>query len=51
MIHGTAHLIWVLETDSELHVLCRPAICRDTQEILDAAIRSAAEGVTVTLPN
>ncbi len=50
MIHGTAHFIWALETESELHVLCRPAICRDTQEVLDAAIRSAAEGVTVSLP-
>ena len=51
MANGTAHFLWALETDSELHPLCRPAICRDTQEVLDAAIRSAEDGARVTLPS
>ncbi len=50
MANGTAHFIWALETGSEFYPLCRPAVCRDTQEVLDAAIRSAREGVTITLP-
>ncbi len=50
MANGTAHFLWALETGSELHPLCRPAVCRGTQEVLDAAIRSAKEGTSVTLP-
>ena len=50
MASGTAHFVWALETGNEFHPLCRPAVCRDTQEVLDAAIRSAAEGVSITLP-
>ncbi len=50
MANGTAHFVWALETGSEFYPLCRPAVCRDTQEVLDAAIRSAREGVTITLP-
>lgn len=50
MANGTAHFLWALETGNEFHPLCRPAVCRDTQEVLDAAIRSAGEGVRVTLP-
>lgn len=50
MANGTAHFLWALETNSEFYPLCRPAVCRDTQEVLDAAIRSAKEGTSVTLP-
>lgn len=50
MTSGTAHFLWALRTQSEFHPLCRPGVCRDTQEVLDAAIRSAREGVRVTLP-
>lgn len=50
MASGTAHFLWALETGNDLHPLCQPAVCRDTQEVLDAAIRSAREGASVTLP-
>lgn len=50
MTNGTAHFLWALETGSDFHPLCRPAVCRDTQEVLDAAIRSAREGVSIPLP-
>ena len=50
MANGTAHFLWALETGNEFCPLCRPAVCRDTQEVLDAAIRSAKEGASVTLP-
>ncbi len=50
MANGTAHFLWALETGNDVHPLCRPSTCRDTQEVLDAAIRSAREGVRVTLP-
>ncbi len=50
MANGTAHFLWALETGNEFYPLCRAAVCRDTQEVLDAAIRSATEGVSVTLP-
>ncbi len=50
MANGTAHFLWALETGSEFYPLCRPSVCRDTQEVLDAAIRSAREGASVTLP-
>lgn len=50
MASGTAHFLWALQTGSEFYPLCRPGICRDTQEVLDAAIRSAKEGVSLNLP-
>ena len=50
MASGTAHFLWALETGNEFHPLCRPAVCRDTQEVLDAAIRSAREGAAESLP-
>jgi predicted dehydrogenase len=50
MANGTAHFTWALATGSEFYPLCRAAVCRDTQEVLDAAIRSAKEGASVTLP-
>lgn len=49
MANGFAHFLWALETGSELYPLCRPAVCCQTQEVLDAAIRSAQEGVSVAL--
>lgn len=48
--NGTAHFLWALSTGEPFHGLCQAEGCRDTQEVLDAAIRSAAEGVAVTLP-
>jgi predicted dehydrogenase len=51
MANGFAHFLWALETGNELYPLCRPAVCCQTQEVLDAAIRSAREGVNVTLPS
>jgi len=51
MANGTAHFLWAVETESEFYPLCRAAVCRDTQEVLDAAIRSAQQGVRVTLPS
>ncbi len=50
MANGTAHFLWALTTQSEFYPLCRPGVCRDTQEVLDAAIRSAQDGSSVTLP-
>lgn len=50
MTCGTAHFLWALKTGHEVYPLCRPAVCRDTQEVLDAAIRSAQQGVSVALP-
>ncbi len=50
LANGTAHFLWALETHSEFHPLCRPTVCRDTQEVLDAAIRAAKEGAGVMLP-
>lgn len=49
MTCGTEHFVWALETGNELHPLCRPAVCRATQEVLDAAIKSADQGTTITL--
>lgn len=50
MANGTAHFLWALETGGEFYPLCQPAVCRDTQEVLDAALRSARENISVTLP-
>jgi predicted dehydrogenase len=50
MANGTAHFLWAVQSQSEVHPLCRPSTCRDTQEVLDAAIRSAREGTSVSLP-
>ncbi|MDZ7619592.1 MAG: Gfo/Idh/MocA family oxidoreductase [Patescibacteria group bacterium] len=50
MANGTAHFLWAIETGSEFYPLCRPAVCRDTQEVLDAAILAARDGATVTMP-
>lgn len=47
---GTAHFLWALETGNEFYPLCRAAVCRDTQEVLEAAIRSAQQGASVTMP-
>ena len=51
MANGTAHFLWALENDCELYPLCRPSVCRDTQEILDVAIRSAQQGEGLSLPS
>lgn len=50
MANGTAHFLWALETGQDLYPLCDPLVCRDTQEVLAAAIRSAQEGTAVALP-
>ena len=49
MTNGTDHFLWALDTGNDFHPLCRPAVCRATQEVLDAAIKSADEGTSVAL--
>ena len=48
--NGFAHFLWALETGKDVYPLCRPEICRNTQEVLDAAIQSAQQGQRITLP-
>lgn len=50
MANGFAHFLWALETGNDVYPLCRPAVCRNTQEVLDAAILAAKQGASVTLP-
>ncbi len=50
MSSGTAHFLWGLATDEEFCPLCRPDACRDTQEIIEAAIVSSQTGRDISLP-
>lgn len=50
MANGTAHFLWALATGSEFHPLCRAEACRNTQEVLEAALLSARTGAAVSLP-
>jgi len=50
MASGSAHFLWALTTGAEFHPLCRAATCRDTQEVLEAALLSAKTGASVSLP-
>jgi len=50
MANGTAHFLWALATGSEFHPLCRAETCRNTQEVLEAALLSARTGAAVSLP-
>ena len=50
MASALAHFLWALSTDEDFCPLCRPATCRDTQEILAAAVASAQAGKEVVLP-
>ncbi|MBN2293287.1 MAG: Gfo/Idh/MocA family oxidoreductase [Pirellulales bacterium] len=50
MANGIAHFIWAIATGEEFFPLCRAAICRNTQEVLEAAIISAQSRKEVTLP-
>jgi predicted dehydrogenase len=50
MASGTAHFLWALSTGNEFHPLCRPETCRNTQEVLDAALQSSRTGAAVSLP-
>lgn len=50
MASGTAHFLWALSTGNEFHPLCRAAACRDTQEVLEAALLSSRTGAAVSLP-
>ncbi|MSR43561.1 MAG: Gfo/Idh/MocA family oxidoreductase [Pedosphaera sp.] len=46
---ASAHFIHGLKTGAPFHLLCDPTIGRDTQEILEAGIRSARKRASVTL--
>ncbi len=50
MASGTAHFLWALSTGNEFFPLCRPETCRNTQEVLEAALRSSRTGAAVSLP-
>jgi predicted dehydrogenase len=50
MANGIAHFLWALSTGNEFYPLCRPETCRNTQEVLEAALLSSRTGATVTLP-
>lgn len=50
MAGGAAHFLWALSTGNDFHPLCRPTTCRNTQEVLEAAKRSARQGSVVALP-
>ena len=47
---GPEYLLHCLETKSLIEGFCSPKVSRDTQEILEAGLRSADTGVTQTLP-
>lgn len=47
---GTAHFLWALETGSEFYPLCRAETCRNTQEVLEAALIASRTGQAVSLP-
>jgi predicted dehydrogenase len=50
MASGTAHFLWALATGNEFYPLCRAETCRNTQEVLEAALLSARTGAAVSLP-
>ena len=50
MANGIAHFIWALTTGSQFHPLCRAATCRNTQEVLEAAITASETHQEVALP-
>ena len=50
MVNGIGHFLWALATGAEFHPLCRPETCRNTQEVLEAALLSARTGAAVSLP-
>jgi predicted dehydrogenase len=50
MASGSAHFVWALATGNEFHPLCRATSCRDTQEVLEAALLSVRTGGAVSLP-
>jgi predicted dehydrogenase len=50
MASGAAHFVWALATGNEFHPLCRAETCRNTQEVLEAALLSSRSGAAVSLP-
>jgi len=50
MTSGIAHFVWALSTGNEFYPFCRAETCRDTQEILEAALQSSRTGSAVPLP-
>jgi len=47
---GPEYLLHCLETNAPIEGFCSPKVSRDTQEILEAGLRSADTGQTQTLP-
>jgi predicted dehydrogenase len=50
MTSGSAHFLWALSTGNEFHPFCRAETCRNTQEVLEAALQSSRTGAAVSLP-
>jgi predicted dehydrogenase len=50
MANGSAHFLWALSTGNEFYPFCRAETCRNTQEVLEAALLSARTGAGVELP-
>ena len=51
MACGSAHFVWALATGNDFHPLCRAQTCRNTQEVLEAALLSVRTGgASVSLP-
>jgi predicted dehydrogenase len=48
---GPEYLLYCIESQAPIEGLCSPIVSRDAQEILDAGLRSADEGATITLPH
>ena len=49
MCSASAHFLWGIETGQPFNELCETSNCRDSQEILEAGIKSADAGATVSL--
>ena len=50
MANGISHFIWALTTGNEFHPLCRATTCRNTQEVLEAAITASETHKEIALP-
>jgi len=50
MSSGIAHFVWALSTGNEFYPFCRGETCRDTQEVLEAALQASRTGAAVPLP-
>jgi len=48
---GPEYLLYCIENQAPVEGLCSPKVSRDAQEILQAGLRSADSGTTITLPH